>query len=131
MPRTTVQVNVVPIFSGGGETVCELHPRRSDDRSYVDGGVVRLPPRGAPYEIEFHIEPASSQTAFDRRDPWWCKRGTCPERGDNDPQFGHPRVDPSGKILTVDSPPAAGPVALHYSLNFDDGSRFDPIIVKT
>ena len=128
MPKTNVQVKVIPIFSGGGETVCELHPKRPTDGAYVEGGVVRLPPRGAPYDVEFHIE---GDLCFDRDDPWSCKRGSCPEPGDRDPQFGHPRVDASGKVLTIDSPPAAGPVALHYSLNFSDNSRFDPIIVKT
>lgn len=130
MPKTTVQVKVVPVHSDCDETVCALHPMRPADEAYVSGGVIRLPPRGAPYEIEFHLDGGSS-SAFDQTDPWSCKRGGCPQRGDRDPQFGHPRLDGGGKVLTLDSPPSPGPVALHYSLNFADGSRFDPVIVKT
>lgn len=132
MPQraTTVQVNVVPVFSDSTDTVCELHARRNADETYVSGGIIQLPPDGAPYEVEFYVEPPTSPLAFDSNDPWSCKMGDCPARGDHSPQFGHARVDPSGKVLTVDSPPMPGKVALHYSLNFDGGSRFDPIIVK-
>jgi len=128
--QTTVQINVAPVFSDATTAVCELHPRRNADEAYVSGGIVQLPPSGAPYEIEFYLEPPTTPLAFDRDDPWACKFGGCPSPGDHDPQFGHPRVDSSGKVLTVDSPPGPGKRALHYSLNFAGGARFDPIIVK-
>lgn len=127
---TTVQVNVVPVFSDATTAVCELHARRNSDEAYVGGGIVKLPPNGAPYEVEFYVEPPTSALTFDSNDPWSCKFGGCPALGDHEPQFGHPRVDASGKVLTVSSPPGPGKHALHYSLNFTGGSRFDPIIVK-
>lgn len=126
---TTVQVNVIPVFTDQTNAVCEVHPRRTSDATYVNGGIVQLPPRGAPYELEFYVD-SSSPLTFDVNDPWSCKMGACPLPGEHDPQFSNPRVDPSGKVLTVDSPPAGGKRAFHYSLNFAGGARFDPIIVK-
>lgn len=132
-PRTTtVQVNVKSVWSDGTTTVCQLNPMRQSDQTYVNGGIIRLPPAGAPYDVEFHLDPTSPvRVSFDRNNGWSCKMGDCPALGDHSPQFGRPRVDPLGQVLTVDSPPLAGnAVALYYSLNFADNSRFDPIIIK-
>ncbi len=129
---TTVQVNVKSVWSDGTTTVCQLNPKRQSDQPYVNGGIIQLPPAGAPYEVEFHLDPTSPvSVSFDSSNGWSCKMGGCPAPNDHSPQFGHAHVDSSGKVLTVNSPPLAGnKVALYYSLNFADQSRFDPIIIK-
>lgn len=134
MAGTTVKVSVVPKFDDGITAVCELHPRTAADSAYVSGGVLLLPPRGAPYTVEFHLDPGDVELSFldsdNGADAWSCKHGGCPDPGDRNHQFKDPTVDPGGKVLTVQAPPAAGKNALYYSLNFADGSRFDPIVVN-
>jgi hypothetical protein len=131
---TVVQVNVTPLSVQGDKAVCALTPRRAlPDQEHVVGGIIVLKPRGAPYTVEFFIEPGIDQgqpdLCFDTSNPLSCNHGSCPGINDHNPQM-HPQADESKKKLTIKPPPAPGAAQIHYSLNFE-GSRFDPIIVKT
>jgi hypothetical protein len=124
-----VNINVTPIIVDGSEAVCRIEPGGPADEPYVDNGLVRLPP-GQPVELNFHLQDGDHpELAFDAGRPWSCRAGGCPGLGENDhAQFPHASVA-NDKLLKVRATPAARN-ARHYSLNFDGGIRFDPIIIR-
>ena len=121
---TAIDVDVTPVMPKG--SVCEIDARPGTAARFVKGGVIKLPSGQAPYEINFHL---GGGLQFDTTNPIWCG-ANCPAGPTNDPQISNPRVDPTGTILTVDANPAGPKNAVHYSLGFSGGGRFDPIIVN-
>lgn len=124
-----VNIKVTPLVIDGLDAVCRIEPMGSADETYVDAGLITLPP-GPPVELNFHLQDGNYPgLQFDSNNPWSSRRRECPAPTANDVgKFPHVRL-PDPKSLQVRAAPAA-PNAMHYSLNFEGGARFDPIIIR-
>lgn len=125
---TRVVVDITPMLRNGGTVYCEVDPAPGSGR-YVKGGVIKLP-RGATYDVEFRIQPGEVEgLQFDPEAPFWSAANACPGAAGNDGQFTDPTyVDPT--TASVRATPVGGKNAVHYRLNFNDGSNCDPIIIN-
>lgn len=132
MPDKKVQIDVTPAFIEHPSACCRIEPTTSDDVQYVSGGIITLPVRGGPYELNFHLKDGiAADLEFDEQRPWSCRPDQCPDIGDQDerqyPREGQ-RVEKHGTLLKVRSRPA-GQNMRYYSLNFTGGVRCDPVII--
>jgi hypothetical protein len=144
--RTTVNVEVTPKLKQGNETYCEIDAAPGSGH-FVKGGIIKLPTTGTEYEVNFKlVSAASSREADDHcwkldehsagdgcaaqvSHAFWSNRGSCPTGPMQDSQVKNVTV--SGDTLTVEIVPDGTKNAIHYSLNFADGTSFDPIIIHT
>lgn len=129
---TPVNVNVTPVFVEHPNAICRIEPATDADARFVNCGMITLPHQGGPYRIQFHLQNGDApDLVFDEQRPWSCREGACPDIDDHDNrQFPTDAlaVENHGKMLRVRATPS-GRNARHYSLNFDGGMRFDPVII--
>ncbi|HET9813051.1 MAG TPA: hypothetical protein VFP57_05270 [Sphingomicrobium sp.] len=142
--RTTVDVEVTPQLKQGAQTYCEIDPAPGSNH-YVKGGMIKLPKNGAEFEINFSLIGAAAMGEEDDAcwkpeddqgdaassravsSAFWSNRGSCPTSAMQDSQVTNVKV--AGNVLTVTIVPDGSKNAIHYSLNFADGTSFDPIII--
>lgn len=122
MARKNIAVDVTPVFGNG--TVCEIDPADGPSHAFVKGGVIKL--HGNPaYSVMFDL-PAGYQ--WDQNDPIWCSQAGCPTGSSNDSQVTVQSCTPTTLTINVDPQPPTN--AVHVSLGFSNGVRFDPIIIN-
>ena len=124
--RTSITINVKPLFVQKKMVACEIDP----PVNYIKGGNISLPQGhyaldfklldGAPPNLNFEPDKNGLCQAF------WSDADDCPTHEMNDPQYHPTLVD--GRTLHVDVD-TSGQNAVHYRLNFDNGGNFDPIII--
>jgi hypothetical protein len=128
-----INVRVTPLAQQGNETVCAIEAGDPSSANYVKGGVVVLNPPGQ-YDLVFQLDDTNFPgLQFDGGDPFWCSANSCPQGPSNNPHFGNPHVPSgsNGRQAKVSTNPSNGRQFFHYSLNFSDGSRYDPIVINT
>lgn len=129
-PLTTVHIDVMPLIVNATEAVCRIQPQGVSDESFVDHGLIRLPP-GPPVELHFHLQDGENGEYADLAfadHPWSCRANRCPDPGDGEPEFPlATKVD--DKLAKIRATPAPRN-AWHYSLNFEGGICCDPIIIR-
>jgi hypothetical protein len=145
--KTTVNVEVTPKLKQGSETYCEIDAA-SGSGQFVKGGIIKLRKSGAGYEVKFKLMSPATLGGDDHcwkpdddrlraedgcaatvSSAFWSHRGACPTSAMQDSQVKNVTI--SGDVLTVEIVPDGSPNAIHYSLNFADGTSFDPIIIHT
>jgi hypothetical protein len=145
--RTTVNVEVTPQLKQGSETYCEIDAAPGSGH-FVKGGIIKLGKSGAEYEVNFKLMSAASLEGDDHcwksddnqlsaqetgsaavSSAFWSRRGACPTSAMQDSQVKNVTI--AGDVLTVEIVPDGSKNAIHYSLNFADGTSFDPIIIHT
>jgi hypothetical protein len=127
--RTAIKVYVTPQLQQEDAVFCEINRPSGTPARFLRGGVVKLPP-GGHYEINFILrEGEVAGLEFDANDPFCSDPNTCPAPGMNDPQFTNPRRT-EATIVKVNADPVQPKNAVHYRLNFSNGSYCDPIIIN-
>jgi hypothetical protein len=127
--RTGINVYVTPELQQGDAVFCEIDRAPGTPGHFVRGGAVKLP-AGGQYEINFILQTGQVPgLEFDANDPFCSDPNTCPAPGQNDGQYTNPRVT-APTTLTVDADPAPPRNAVHYRLNFSNGTYCDPIIIN-
>ena len=130
MTRQPIEVHVTPELQQGSTVFCEIDRAPGTPGHLVKGGAIKLPP-GGQYEINFVLQPGQVPgLQFDANDPFCADANNCPVPGDNNAQYSSPRVDPAGTKLTIDADPSPPRNAVHYRLNFTNGTYCDPIIIN-
>jgi hypothetical protein len=129
--RDPVRVAVTPTLVQGGTVVCEIDGGPGAGGK-VKGGIIKL--KGGPYQLMFEIQTGDVPgLQFDKGagGAFWCDMDSCPAGLGNNSngQLSNPVVSPDGLTLTVDADPKPPRNAVHYSLNFNNGCRYDPIII--
>jgi hypothetical protein len=71
-------------------------------------------------------DPASLE--FDGKNPIWSSQSGCPNGACQDPQIGLVSCTPTTLVINVDPTPPAN--AVHVSLGWSNGNRWDPIIIN-
>jgi hypothetical protein len=125
MPQP-VLVNIDPAVPDG--TVCGIDPGNGPSHAFVHGGLIWLR-RQSTYRVTFQL-PDYPEFLFDPNDPIWSDQGGCPDNPCQDEQIQNPVVDENGLRLTVDVIPDGSQNAVHISLGWDNGNRFDPIVIN-
>jgi hypothetical protein len=123
-----VTVDVTPMFGDG--TICGIDPGDGPSHSFIHGGIIRL--KGNPsFQVTFLL-PTNPAPAFqfDRTNPIWSSQEGCPNGACQDDQISNPSVDSTGMALTIDVDPNPDANAVHVSLGWSNGNRFDPIIIN-
>jgi hypothetical protein len=129
----TVSVLVTPLLQDGNEMVCAIEAADGASKNYVKGGVVILNPPG-DYDLVFELDDTNFPgLQFDGNDPFWCSANSCPRGPSSSSHFGNPHVPSgsNGRQAKVNTNPSNGKKPFHYSLNFSDGTRCDPIVINT
>ena len=129
----TINVRVTPLLQDGNDMVCAIEAADAASQSYVKGGVVVINPAG-DYDLVFELDNQNFPgLEFDATDPFWCAANNCPRGPANDSHFQNPHVPSgsNGRQAKVNTNPSHGKKPYHYSLNFSDGSRCDPIVINT
>lgn len=121
-----VIVNVTPAFGDG--TVCEIEAGNGPSHAFVHGGIINL--RGNPsFQVTWSLQPGNSPSLqFDCSNPIWSSQAGCPGSVSQDPQISI--VNCTGTTLVTNIDPAPPSNAVHVSLGFTNGNRFDPIIIN-
>lgn len=137
MARKSISIDVTPKFvqntPQGTTVVCEID-QSGGGNSEVKGGLIKLK-KSDNYKLTFKIQPGDVPgLQFDQGagGAFWCEVDSCPESPKNNSkgQLKNPQVDPANPtILTLDADPDGTKNAVHYSLNFNNGGRFDPVII--
>jgi hypothetical protein len=124
-----VIIDLEPADPPGDGTICGISPGNGPSHAFVHGGIIWLRSQ-ASYQLTFELptNPAPS-FKFDTGDPIWSSQAQCPTSACQDGQISNPVVDPSGMSLTIDVTPN-GTNAVHISLGWDNGKRFDPIVIN-
>lgn len=129
--RNPVGIQVTPLFQQGNTIVCELEPLAGDS-SNVKAGIIKLK-RGKTYELSFQLasgNPPGLLFAPNGMDAIWWDTNSCPTHSlHNGGGLSNPNVSADQSTLTVDVDPPAISGLVFYSLNFDNGGSFDPIII--
>lgn len=95
---------------------------------------VQLPPKSGEWLISFQLKGNAAQNVtFDSAAPMWVRADAKPDEANKKhPQIAAMHVTSDGKELIVldrnNNPEDAGPLELHYRLNFDGYADLDPII---
>lgn len=129
----TIRVRVTPFARQGNEVICAIEPGDDSSKTYVRGGLVLLDPPG-DYDVVFELADGNyPDLQFDDRSPFWCSPQSCPRVSSTDPHFNNPHVPSgsNGRQAKVNTNSTRGRSPFHYSLNFTDGSRCDPIVINT
>lgn len=130
--RIPVTVKVTPRHIDGDVAVCEI----DGDPRYINGGLIRLRRGGPPYVLAFELQDGDYPgLKFDESSPgaaFWCDTAGCPTSAMNNSnsQLQNPEVGCDGRTLRVAAEPKGAKNAVHYSLNFENGARYDPIIIN-
>jgi hypothetical protein len=130
--RITVPIKVTPLFIHKKETICLIEPPSGNKK----GEMLGLN-RNQAYTLEFTLEqtppspgPQNLRFATNASDAFWCDEDDCPKHETLDGQYESPQVTNDGKTLLVTARPTGpDPSAVHYVLNFDNNTSFDPIII--
>jgi hypothetical protein len=123
MPQP-VTVNVKPVF---GTTVCEIDAGDGPSHSFVHGGVISLHGNSS-FNVTWQLVQSPTGMAFDTANPVWSSQSGCPNSFCQDAQISVVSCNTNTLVTTVT--PQRPPNAVHVSLGWADGSRFDPIIVN-
>jgi hypothetical protein len=128
-PTATAQpvtVNVTPIFGDG--TICEIEAGNGPSHSFVHGGLIKL--HGNPsFQVTWQLLPGDpASLEFDGKNPIWSSQSGCPNGACQDPQIGLVSCTPTTLVINVDPTPPAN--AVHVSLGWSNGNRWDPIIIN-
>ena len=135
MARRPVTIDVTPKLvqntPQGTIVVCEID-QSGGGNSEVKGGIIKLK-KTNDYKLTFKIQPGDVPgLQFDANGPFWCDTNSCPGGPGNNSngQLKNPQIDPTDPtVLTVDADPDGTKNAVHYSLNFNNNGRFDPVII--
>lgn len=132
---TPVNVEVTPKLVQGNTVVCEIDPAPGTPARYVRGGVIKLPPNAAGYQLNFELQPGDVPGLLFDGGPngaFWCDQNSCPggPMNNSNNQLQNPHVLNGGRTLRVAATPQGPTNAVHYSLNFNNGGRYDPIIIN-
>ena len=128
---TLVKVKVKPLIRQGNDTICSIEPGDPASEAYVQGGVINLQPSGT-FDLSFEIVDGDVQGLEFDGDPFWCTSHACPGGPAQNQYFQNPHVSAGNKrVSNVTAVRGGGRNAYHYSLNFSDGSRYDPIIINS
>jgi hypothetical protein len=121
-----VTVDVTPIFGNG--TVCQIDAGDGPSHSFVHGGVINL--HGNPsFDVTWQLQPGDSPgLGFDTANPIWSSQAGCPSGSCQDAQITVQSC--SGTTLITTITPQRPPNAVHVSLGWSNGNRFDPIIIN-
>jgi hypothetical protein len=130
--RTDVAVDVTPKLVQGNTVVCEIDAG-SGAGGKVKGGIIKLQ-RGNYYQLVFVLQQGDVpglQFTQGGSNAFWCDMNSCPTASSNNSnnQLSNPTVSPDGLTLTVDADPKPPKNAVYYSLNFNNGGSYDPIII--
>jgi len=121
-----VTVNVTPIFGGG--SVCEIDAGDGPSHSFVHGGIINLH-GNTSFTVTWQLVQGNpAGMAFDTNNPIWSSQAGCPTGSCEDAQIAVASCNASTLVTTVT--PQQPPNAVHVSLGWANGSRFDPIIVN-
>ena len=123
-----VTVNVTPVFGNG--TICEIDPGDGPSHAFVRGGIINL--HGNPsFQVTWQLQPGDPPVAlqFDTDNPVWSSQAGCPTGSCQDPQISVGSCTPTTLVTNVDPQPPEN--AVHVSLGWSNGNRFDPIIINT
>lgn len=124
--RQGVTVDVTPVFDDG--TVCEIVAGDGPSHAFVHGGIINLH-GNSEFEVTWNLQPGDSPgLAFDSKDPIWSSQEGCPGGSCNDPQFTVESC--GGTKLVTKVKPAKPKNAVHVSLGWSNGKRFDPIVIN-
>lgn len=129
-PPKTVLVNVTPVIPDG--TACEIDPGNGASNAFVHGGVIKL--HGNPsFQVEFQLQAGEApglkfNTSDPVNGPIWSSKSQCPTSACQDSQISVVSCTDDTLVINVD--PAPPKNAVHVSLNWSTGARFDPIIVN-
>ena len=128
MPQLVI-IDLEPADPPGDGTICGISPGNGPSHAFVHGGLIWLR-RQASYQLMFEL-PANPppQFQFDTNNPIWSSQAGCPTSTCQDGQISNPVVGQNGMSLTIDVTPN-GTNAVHISLGWDNGNRFDPIIIN-
>lgn len=128
MPQP-VTVDLEPADPPGDGTICGISPGDGPSHAFVHGGLIWLRVQ-ASYQITFALpENPPPAFRFDANNPIWSSQAGCPNGACQDGQIMNPVVDPTGMSLTIDVTPN-GNNAVHISLGWNNGKRFDPIVIN-
>jgi hypothetical protein len=131
MTRTDVAVDVTPKLVQGNTVVCEIDGGPGAGGK-VKGGIIKL--KSGSYQIAFTLQPGDLpglQFVQGGGNAFWCDTNSCPTVSSNNSnnQLSNPQVSPDGSTLTVDADMSPPKSAIFYSLNFNNGKSYDPIII--
>ena len=121
-----VIVNVTPIFGNG--SICEIVAGDPASHSFVHGGLINLHGNSS-FEVTWQVQsgtPAGLQ--FDTSNPIWSSQAGCPSGECNDAQISLDSCTATTLVTTVT--PQQPSNAVHVSLGWSNGVRFDPIIIN-
>lgn len=121
-----ITVNVTPIFGNG--SICEIAAGDPASHSFVHGGLINLHGNSS-FEVTWQLQsgtPAGLQ--FDTGNPIWSSQTQCPGSACNDPQINLDSCTSTTLVTTVTPQQPAN--AVHVSLGWSNGVRFDPIIIN-
>ena len=125
MPQA-VSVDVTPVFGNG--TVCQIDAGDGPSHSFVRGGVINL--HGNPsFQVTWQLQPGTpAGLQFDTSNPIWSDQSACPSSSCQDSQISVVSCTATTLVTNVDPSPPAN--AVHVSLGWSNGERFDPIIIN-
>lgn len=125
MPQP-VTVNITPVFGNG--TICEIDPGDGPSHSFVHGGVIHLQ-GNSQYDVTWQLQPGTpAGLQFDTSNPVWSSQAQCPSGSCQDGQIAP--VSCTATTLQTTVTPSSPPNAVHISLGWSNGERFDPIIIN-
>jgi hypothetical protein len=125
MPQP-VTVDVTPVFGDGG--ICEIDAGDGPSHSFVHGGIINLHGNSA-FTVTWELQPGNSAgLAFDTSNPIWSSQDGCPSEPCNDLQITV--VSCTADTLVTTITPLDPPNAVHVSLGWANGNRFDPIVIN-
>lgn len=121
-----VAVDVTPVFGNG--SVCQIDPGDGPSHAFVHGGIINL--HGNPsYQVTWQLQQGNSPgLQFDTSNPIWSDQSGCPSGACQDSQISVVSCNATTLVTNVD--PAPPQNAVHVSLGFSNGTRFDPIIIN-
>lgn len=121
-----VIVNVTPVFGDG--SICEIVAGDPASHSFVHGGIIHL--RGnSSFEVTWQVQPGTpAGLQFDTSNPIWSSQTECPASACKDAQISLDSCTATTLITTVTPEPPSN--AVHVSLGWSNGVRFDPIIIN-
>lgn len=127
--RVAVSVDVTPMLQQGNEIFCEIDPSQGTPGKFVKGGVIKLP-AGGQFDLTYNLKAGDIPgLQFDAADPFCSDASTCPAPGAQNGQYANPRVT-APTTLSVEAAPVPPRNAVHYRLNFSNGTYCDPIIIN-
>ena len=133
--RDSADIAVTPVFTDGSTTtICEIGDLPGGPGNNAKGGVIKLK-KNKSYRLSFEIQSTAAVPNLKFKangdDAFWCSTSVgCPTAKGVGGFLKNPVVSNNNRTLTVEADEGNSDLYDFYRLNFDDGTCWDPVIIK-